>query len=157
MLRPFIKMEASTILFSILCILIPAALSQQRHEPAPIPPKEFAVMAWGDSPSDPDALRGMKEAGLNISGFCRAEDLDRVKAAGLSCFVNDPKIGDYAPDKLPDIDRIRQDVAALKKQIGNNPAALGFFLHDEPPASLMPGLGHWPSCFARRCQTSGPM
>jgi hypothetical protein len=25
-------------------------------------------MAWGDSPSDADQLRGMKEAGLNISG-----------------------------------------------------------------------------------------
>jgi hypothetical protein len=134
-------MKTSTLLFLILCILIPPALSQQRHEPAPISPKHFAVMAWGDSPSDPDALRGMKEAGLNISGFCRAEDLDRVKAAGLTCFVNDPKIGGYEPDKLPDIDHIRQDVAALKKQIGNNSAALGFFLHDEPPASLMPGLG----------------
>jgi len=83
----------------------------------------------------------MKEAGLNISGFCRAEDLDRVKAAGLTCFVNDPKITAYTPDKLPDIDRVRQDIATLKSQIGNNPAALGFFLHDEPPASLMPGLG----------------
>jgi hypothetical protein len=98
-------------------------------------------MAWGDSPSDAETLRGMKEAGLNISGFCRAEDLDRVKAAGLTCFVNDPKISGYAPDQLPDMDRVRQDVVALKKQIGSNPAALGFFLHDEPSASLMPGLG----------------
>jgi hypothetical protein len=122
-------------------MLTPFALSQQRREPVPVSPKEFAVMAWGDSPSDPDALRGMKEAGLNISGFCRAEDLDRVKAAGLTCFVNDPKITAYTPDKLPDIDRVRQDIATLKSQIGNNPAALGFFLHDEPPASLMPGLG----------------
>ena len=98
-------------------------------------------MAWGDSPSDPDQLRGMKEAGLNISGFCRAEDLDRVKEAGLTCFVNDPKLSGYAPDHLPPVATMRSDIAALKKEIGNNPAALGFFLRDEPPASLMPGLG----------------
>jgi hypothetical protein len=98
-------------------------------------------MAWGDSPSDPDQLRGMKEAGLNISGFCRAEDLDRVNEAGLTCFVNDPRLSGYAPDHLPPVATMRSDIAALKKQIGNNPAALGFFLRDEPPASLMPGLG----------------
>ena len=66
-----------------------------------VSPKEFAVMAWGDSPSDPDELRGMKEAGLNISGFCRAEDLDRVKAAGLTCFVNDPKINRLRAGQAP--------------------------------------------------------
>jgi hypothetical protein len=103
-------------------------------------PKEFAVMAWGDSPSDAEQLRGMKEAGLNISGFCRAEDLDRVKTAGLTCFVNDPKLSGYAPDHLPPVATMRRDLAVLKKQIGDNPAALGFFLRDEPPASLMPGL-----------------
>jgi hypothetical protein len=129
------------ILLTALLLLTPLGLSRQRLQPEPIAPKEFAVMAWGDSPSDPEELRGMKEAGLNISGFCRAEDLDRVKAAGLTCFVNDPKISAYEPDKLPDLDRMLQDVAALKNQIGNNPAALGFFLHDEPSASLMPGLG----------------
>jgi hypothetical protein len=125
-----------------LLLFAPVAFSQQRSvHPKPIAPKEFAVMAWGDSPSDIDDLSGMKEAGLNISGFCRAEDLDRVKAAGLTCFVNDPKISGSAPDHLPSDSVIRDDIAALKKQIGDNSAALGFFLRDEPPAGLMPGLG----------------
>ena len=39
------------------------------------PPRDSAVMAWGSSPSDPEQLQFMKQAGLNISGFCRAEDL----------------------------------------------------------------------------------
>jgi hypothetical protein len=104
-------------------------------------PKDFAVMAWGGSPSDAEQLSGMKEAGLNISGFCRAEDLDLVKAAGLTCFVRDPKLSAYEPEHLPSAATIRNDVAALKKQIGDNPAALGFFLRDEPSASLMQGLG----------------
>ena len=130
-----------TRLFAVLLLLAPLTFPQQSFHPASIAPKDFAVMAWGDSPSDNDRLRGMKEAGLNISGFCRAEDLDRVKAAGLACFVTDPKLGSYTPDQLPSMATIRGDVAALKKQINGNPAALGFFLRDEPPASLMSGLG----------------
>jgi hypothetical protein len=88
--------------------LLPPAFSQRTVQPTPIAPKQFAVMAWGDSPSDADQLRGMKEAGLNISGFCRAEDLDRVKAAGLTCFVNDPKLSGYAPEQLPPVAMMRQ-------------------------------------------------
>jgi hypothetical protein len=125
-----------------LLLLLPLlAFSQSSFLPKPIEPKKYAVMAWGDSPSDADQLRGMKEAGLNISGFCRAEDLERVKAAGLTCFVNDPKLSGYALDQLPPVAIMRRDIAALKKEISDNSAALGFFLRDEPSASLMPSLG----------------
>jgi hypothetical protein len=124
-----------------LLLSIPLAFSQRNFQPRSIAPKQFAVMAWGDSPSDADQLRGMKEAGLNISGFCRAEDLDRVKAAGLTCFVNDPNLSGYALNQLPPVATMRRDIAALKKQIGDNSAALGFFLHDEPSASVMASLG----------------
>jgi hypothetical protein len=123
-----------------LLLLMRPAFSERSFQPKPIAPKQFAVMAWGDSPSDADQLRGMKEAGLNISGFCRAEDLNLVKAVGLTCFVNDPKLSGYALDQLPPLTVVRRDIAALKKQISDNSAALGFFLRDEPSASLMPGL-----------------
>jgi len=124
-----------------LLLSIPLAFSQTNFQPRSIAPKQFAVMAWGDSPSDADQLRGMKEAGLNISGFCRAEDLDRVKAAGLTCFINDPNLSGYTTNQLPPVAIMRRDIAALKKQIGDNSAALGFFLHDEPSASVMARLG----------------
>jgi hypothetical protein len=135
------KMKIVRISLTALLSLSALAPSQTSLDPRPMSPREFAVMAWGDSPSDADQLRGMKEAGLNISGFCRVEDLDRVKAAGLTCFIADPKLSSYAPDHLPAADLMQRDVAALKKQIGNNPAALGIFLRDEPSAPLMPGLG----------------
>src|SRR5260221_13758937 len=54
--------------------------------------QEFGIMAWGGSPSDPEQLYAMQQAGLNISGFCRAEDVGQVHGVGLTCFLNHPKI-----------------------------------------------------------------
>jgi hypothetical protein len=129
------------IAFLIFFSLASLAVSQTRPAPRPVGPKDFAVMAWGDSPSDPSQLSGMKEAGLNISGFCRVEDLDRVKAAGLTCFVNDKKINGYSLTSLPSDEEIRQNLNEISKQVSGNPAALGVFLQDEPNAAAMPGLG----------------
>lgn len=98
-------------------------------------------MAWGGSPSDQAQLRGMHEAGLNISGFCQVEDLDRVQSAGLTCFVSDHRITGLMPQNLPPDDEVRRMVAVLKREIGANPAALGFYLQDEPDAPSMAGLG----------------
>lgn len=126
--------------FALLLVFSPA-IAQTAHRQPPAAPKDFAVMAWGDSPSDPEQLRGMREAGLNISGFCRVEDLERVRAAGLTCFVNDKLLSRDSPLGLPPDDQISRHIAELKKQIGDSPAALGFFLSDEPDAPSMAGLG----------------
>jgi len=128
-------------LFSVFALLGIFALPQAKCQVTSIGPKDFAVMAWGSTPSSPDQLRGMKEAGLNISGFCQTEDLDKVRAAGLTCFVRDEWINAHTPPNLPSDSEIREHFAHLKSEIGDNPAALGVFLRDEPSAALMPGLG----------------
>src|SRR5579871_853992 len=112
-------------LLTCLALTLTAA-AQGLHPPAPVAPKDFAVMAWGNSPSDPEQLRGMKEAGLNISGFCRVEDLKQVRDAGLACFVRDLRANGYDWTQLPSDDTLRRNVAALKGRIEGNPAALGF-------------------------------
>ncbi len=122
-------------------LLLSPAFTQTPHRPPPAAPKDFAVMAWGGSPSDPEQLRGMREAGLNISGFCGVEDLQRVRAAGLTCFVSDKLLESDSQLGLPLDDQIRRHLGELKKQIGDNPAALGFFLSDEPDAPSMARLG----------------
>jgi hypothetical protein len=124
---------------SILLAL--TAWAQTGRHPKPANPKDFAVMAWGSSPSDPDQLREMREGGLNISGFCRAQDLEQVQAAGLTCFVRDARIQGVDPLQMPSEENLRSRVADIAKQIGSSPAALGVYLRDEPNAQMMPGLG----------------
>jgi hypothetical protein len=126
---------------AVVLLFVPFAFPQSFHSPKPVAPKDFAVMAWGDSPSDSAQLEGMREAGLNVSGFCRMEDLERVRAAGLTCFVSDPTIENYNPLHLPPDAELRRHIAELKKEVADNPAALGFFLRDEPDVPSMPGLG----------------
>ena len=130
----------STLLLMVF-ILVPAVHGQTTAQVKPASPHDFMIRAWGSSPSDPEQLAGMKEAGLNVSGFCRPEDLDRVKAAGLACFVADLRVSDYDWEKLPADAELRQRVTAAALEIRNHPAALGFFLRDEPSAAMMPGLG----------------
>lgn len=126
---------------AVLFLFAVSAAAQSFHHPPPPDPKDFAVMAWGDSPSDPEQLRWMREAGLNISGFCNPGDLAKVHTAGLSCFVNVPQIGEADLMHLPSDEILRSRFAELKKQIAASPAAIGVFLRDEPDAPSMPGLG----------------
>ncbi len=127
--------------FTALMLSSLAAYGQGVHHPALVSPREFAVMAWGDSPSDPEQLKGMRDAGLNVSGFCRVDDLAKVNAAALSCFVSDQRVEDYNWRQMPSDGVIRSRVKELARQIGDNPAALGFYLQDEPHASAMQGMG----------------
>ncbi len=117
------------------------ALAQSISRPDRISPRDFAIMAWGSSSSDPEQLHLMHEAGLNISGFCRVEDLDRVHNAGLTCFISDKRANGYPWASLPAEEQIKSNIAELKRVAGGHPAALGFYLRDEPQAALMPGLG----------------
>jgi hypothetical protein len=128
-------------LLVVLLTLVPAAWGQTTSQVKQVSPRQFLIMAWGSSPTDAEQLAGMKEAGLNVSGFCRPEDLDRVKAAGLSCLVTDPRVNDYNWEKMPTDAQLRERVTAAARAIKDHPAALGFFLRDEPNAAMMPGLG----------------
>ena len=91
--------------FAVILLFLTSAIAQTFHGLAPAAPKDFAVMAWGASPADPEQLRGMREAGLNISGFCSAEDLERVRSAGLTCFVSDDAVENYDLLHLPSTQR----------------------------------------------------
>jgi hypothetical protein len=118
-----------------------SAAAQDIYAPQPPSPDQFAIMAWGGSPSDLAQLRRMKEAGLNISGFCRTQDVDAVGQAGLACFVSDERVNGYDWKKLPPETEIRKNIEELARLVRGKPAAIGFYLIDEPHASLMPPMG----------------
>ncbi|HEV2246110.1 MAG TPA: hypothetical protein VGW37_05610 [Terriglobia bacterium] len=133
------------ILNAILSLLLAGALftasAQTFAEPPEISPRDFALMAWDQSPSDPHQLELMRQAGLNISGFCTPGDLDQVQAAKMACFVTDARANGYDWTEMPDKKTLQKNIGALVAEVGKHPAALGFFLYDEPQAQMMPGLG----------------
>ena len=125
--------------FLLAGVTIPVR-AQSFVEPPQVSPRDFALMAWDQSPSDPHQLDLMRQAGLNISGFCRPGELDLVQAAKLSCFVTDDRVNGYDLTEMPGEKELREKIDALVEEVRNHPAALGFFLYDEPNTALMPGL-----------------
>src|ERR1051326_5516185 len=118
-----------------------AAYPQIFHNPARVDARTFPIMAWGTAPSELEQLKLMHEAGLNTAGFCRIEDLANVAAAGLSCFVSDKRVSNYDWTRMPSETELRNNLAEVARLIRDNPAVIGFYLRDEPHASLMPGMG----------------
>jgi hypothetical protein len=117
-----------------------AAWPQMFHEPARVAAGAFSIMAWGTAPSEPARLAEMREAGLNLAGFCRPEDAAAVRDAGLSCFVRDKRVNGYDWRALPADAELRAQIAVAAKEIMGNPAVLGFYLIDEPSGEIMPAL-----------------
>jgi hypothetical protein len=109
--------------------------------PEPVAAREFPIMAWGMSPSDAGQRRWMKEAGLNVSGFCRVEALDLVAAAGLSCIVHDQRTSNRDGENLPGEAKLRKEIEWLAGEIRGKPQVLGVYLQAEPNAAAIPGMG----------------
>ena len=106
-----------------------------------VPPSDFVVMSWGPTPADPKQLQWMKEAGINIAGFARVRDLHVFERAGMQVFISDPRANGYDFEKPLDENLVRRNIESLAKEVGANPAVIGFMLRDEPHARAMPNLG----------------
>ncbi len=137
----FIRTFICFCLLSLTPVLQPQWVPSRKGKPAPISPHDIALMAWGPSAPDLETLREMREAGLNVSGFCHLSDLPAVEAAGLTCFVDDPRVNGYDWKNLPADDVLKQHIAQVKQAVIGHPAAIGFFLTDEPAIAIMPALG----------------
>jgi hypothetical protein len=116
-------------------------LLQQVYTEKRVAPTDFAVMAWGPTSADPQQLRWMKDAGINIAGFGKVADLPAFEKAGLQVFVSDPRVDGYDFEKPLDEALVRKNIQSLAADVGKSPAVLGFMLQDEPHARAMPSLG----------------
>lgn len=130
------------ILVSILLTPVAGALAGgPAATPQMVGARDFAIMPWDSTPSDPAQLQLMKDAGFNVAGFCAPKDLAGVRAAGLTCFVSDPRVNGYDWVKMPPESELRKNVVSAARDVANNPTVIGFFLRDEPGTDMMPGLG----------------
>ncbi len=99
----------------------------------------FPIMAWNHAPADPAVLKQMREAGITVAGFVYAPNLDLCQAAGLKAIVYDQRVAGYDWAHV-NADVARSNVTSLIKEVGSHPAVYGYYLRDEPPTSLFPGL-----------------
>src|SRR5438552_18546612 len=96
-------------------------------------------MAWNGPPNDPAVLKRMRACGLTVAGFVPPAGLDNCHAAGLKAIVSDDRVSGYDWKKVdPAVARVR--VTEVVKQVRDHPAVYGYYLRDEPPADLFPGL-----------------
>jgi len=131
-------------LFLARLLLLCAAVSgcaQTARTLSPPAPSQFAIMAWGKSPSDPGQLMLMQEVGLNISGFCAVSDLEAIHQAGLACFVDDKRVNGYDWARLPEEAELRSNIESVADAVRDRPAVMGFRLRDEPRAWQIPAMG----------------
>lgn len=145
-------LKITRLLGAILAIVVagPGQLyAQQVVRPRPVAARDFVIMSWGGSMSDPNQLHWMRQAGLNVSGFCKVGDLRKVSAAGLSCLVTDPRVNGYDWTHMPSERTLTKRIESLTKEIRARPAALGFFLADEPRPREFHGLGEVASILAK--------
>ena len=99
----------------------------------------FPIMAWNWAPNDPAVLNTMRACGLTIAGFVTPGTLDACHAAGLKAIVSDARTSDYDWATVDEA-KARPKVASLVAEVGNHPALFGYYLRDEPPTAMFPGL-----------------
>lgn len=116
---------------------------------AMLKPSEFAILPWGWTPGDLDALKEIKDCGFNLAGFVSPDNLDLVSQAGLQAIVSEGST--HVGDAEAQLDQAEIDkrVQALVKRVENHNAVYGFYLRDEPGANVFPGLGRWAAAFAK--------
>ena len=105
------------------------------------------ILAWGGPPADetsPERYRELAECGFNynFSGFgnadAMAKALDVAQQAGIKLMISCPEL--------------TSDPEGTAKRFKDHPANGGYYLRDEPPATLFPELATW----AKRVQSVDP-
>ena len=96
-------------------------------------------MAWNHWTPTRAALEKMRECGITVAGFVPLKSLDLVGEAGLKAVVADQRLSGHDWRK-PDEAAIRRGIAEVMTAVGDHPAALGFYIKDEPSAEEFAGL-----------------
>ncbi|MGI6296537.1 MAG: hypothetical protein ACOX3G_10665 [Armatimonadota bacterium] len=131
------------ILFIILIGLAANVAAAQGKEMRMLNASEFAILPWGSTTGDQSVYDTIRDCGFNLAGFVTVDELDKVNKAGLQCLVRDASIHAGDPQTQLSQAEIDERVQAVVKRVAGNPAVYGYYLRDEPNASVFPGLGRW--------------
>ena len=115
-------------------------------------PKEFSIVAWNmidpENPAlgyfkDPNQFEIMKDCGFNVAGMLTPSLLCSAEKAGMKGWLMDPELHSalerLALEKVPLTDqKIEEIVEKMVMDYDNNPAVYGYYVKDEPGASLFP-------------------
>ena len=115
-------------------------------------PKEFSIVAWNmidpENPAlgyfkDPNQFEIMKDCGFNVAGMLTPSLLGSAEKAGMKGWLMDPGLHSaldrLALEKVPLTDqKIEEIVEKMVKDNDNNTAVYGYYVKDEPGASLFP-------------------
>lgn len=127
--------------FYTLIVTIAVLLIAPQAAPAAEPEPFFPILAWDMCRSDPGVLKKMKECGITIAGFANPSQMPAVREAGLKAIVADARVSGYDWNNVDEA-AARKNVESLVKEVGrDNAAVFGYYLRDEPPASMFAGLG----------------
>jgi len=83
----------------------------------------------------------MKDCGFNIAGIMQLDEVHLAEAAGMECFLLDPRAwrADWTTAISPLISQV--EIADLVSDISDRPAVIGHYVVDEPAAALFPNIG----------------
>jgi hypothetical protein len=114
--------------------------------------KKFSIVAWNminpENPAlgyfkDPNQFEIMKDCGFNVAGMLTPSLLYSAEQAGMKGWLMVPELHS-ALDRLafekvqPTDQMIEQIVEKMVKEYDKNPAVYGYYVKDEPSASLFP-------------------
>jgi len=149
MINSFVSSLVAVFAFAVTVLATGFAAGQPVAGVVPddrVPASTFAIFPW-DSLSTPQQIKDAYDCGFNLSGFCPADLLDEVQAAGMQCFVRDPLIQIRGAEALPDAE-ITSRVKNIASRTAGHPATYGYHLLDEPKADLFPVIARWNKAFA---------
>lgn len=100
----------------------------------------YPLFPWGNIGESEVLLRSIADCNYNMSGFIGEKSLPIAKKNGLKVILNGIP---FNREKLPTMTQEEADVLVAKAvaTTKDDPTVLGYYLIDEPGASLFPGLG----------------
>jgi len=136
------------------CLLVLSLVGPMPNSARGKSPDEFAIVAWNmiDPENsalgyfkDPNQFEIMKDCGFNIAGLLAPSLLYSAEQAGMQGWLMYPELHAALDrlhfEKVPLTDQmIEEIVEKMVKEYDNNPAVYGYYVKDEPSASLFPTI-----------------